>query len=113
MGYPEGGVWGVLTSGSTIYLTADGTAAFLGAPPPIGVRATAVYDSSAHTLKVTLLDDDDGGRHGPTFFFDYDARTNTLTMFQEKKAEVFKRRQDKVPEYILKDIEAAKSQPKP
>jgi len=56
---------GAITSGSAVYLTGDGTALFIGAAPPIGIRGIAVYDSLAHSLTVTMLDDDDGGATTP------------------------------------------------
>jgi len=50
-----------------------------------------------------------GGRPHQTLVLAYDARAKTLAIVPAQKAEVFKRRRDQVPDYILKDIEAAKS----
>jgi hypothetical protein len=101
-----------IMTGSVVYLLADGTVAFIGAPPPIGIRGISVYDPAAHTLTVTLLDDEDGGRPRQTLVFTHDPRAKTLAVLLGKTAEVFNRRRDQVPDFILKDIEAAKSSTK-
>lgn len=69
---------GAIATGSVVYLVADGTVAFIGAPPPIGIRGISVYDPAAHTLTVTLLDDEDGGRPRQTLVFTHDTRARLL-----------------------------------
>jgi hypothetical protein len=73
------------------------------------VRGTATYDSTAHSLTVTLLDDENGGRPRQTLAFAHDIRAQTLTVVLGKAPEVFKRRRDQVPDTVVKDIAAAKS----
>src|SRR5690349_4111904 len=66
---------GGLTDGAALYLLADGTAAFVAAPPPIGAAGTATYDGATHTLSVTLTDH---GRPMGTVHALYDPATRTL-----------------------------------
>lgn len=103
---------GAIVTGSVVYLLPDGTVAFIGAPPPIGIRGISVYDPVKHTLTITLLDDEDGGRPRQTLVFTHDVRAKSLAVVLGKTAEVFNRRRDQVPDFILKDIEEAKSRSK-
>lgn len=48
------GKW--LMSGQALYLAADGSGAWVGGPPPIGVKIAANFDSSKNVLSVDLLE---------------------------------------------------------
>jgi hypothetical protein len=83
-----------------LYLTAQGVGALIAAPPPIGALASAAYDAKIRMLTVRLTE------HGSvmaTCGFIYDPKLKILkSQGTECGAEVYKRRRDDVPEYILK-----------
>ena len=91
---------GSLSKGAAIYVMADGIAAFIGAPPPIGTHGTATYDPATRTLTLKLTET---GRLMATCGFTYEANTKTLKgQVPECGTDIFKRRSERVPEYILK-----------
>ena len=99
---------GAIAKGSALYLEADGTGALIGAPPPIGMRITARFDSAAALLNAKMLGD--GGEAMGEQRFRYDGTARTLQMLDADEGPVtFRRRQDSVPDYIRRMmVEAAK-----
>jgi hypothetical protein len=104
---------GALQAGSALYLGPDGATAFVGAPPPIGIRGHATYDAANSRLTVTLFDDDDGGRPRQTIVLTHDRERGTLAMGSTPgRTEIFRRRSGSIPDAIQKDMEASKARAK-
>jgi hypothetical protein len=91
---------GALSSGAALYLTARGVGALIGAPPPIGAQGPATYDAKTQRLTLRLTEN---GQIMATCGFIYDPSTKVLRGDGAAcGSDVFKRRQDGVPEYIRK-----------
>jgi len=91
---------GALSKGAAIYLTAQGVGALIGAPPPIGALGPATYDAKTRMLTLRLTEH---GQVMATCGFIYDPKLKILKgQGTECGADVFKRRRDDVPDYILK-----------
>ena len=91
---------GALSSGAALYLTAQGVGALIGAPPPIGAQGPATYDAKTQRLTLRLIDN---GQVMATCGFIYDPSSKVLRGDGVACGpNVFKRRQDSVPEYIRK-----------
>ena len=89
-----------LSKGAAIYLTAQGVGALIGAPPPIGALGPATYDPKTRTLTLRLTE---RGQVMATCGFIYDSKLRTLKgQGTECGTDVFKRRRNDVPDYILK-----------
>lgn len=94
---------GGLTNGAALYLFADGTAAFIVAPPPVGVTGTATYDAATRTLSVTLTD---RGHPMETVHALYDPATKTLRD-PAAGGGGFRRRRERVPDAVARMLPAA------
>jgi hypothetical protein len=95
-----------LSSGSALYLDADGSGALIGAPPPIGMRIRARFDSAAATVVATVLDDE--GKPRDTVRITYDAAEKTLALPDLGGGpQPFHRRKDSVPEWMKQMISEA------
>jgi len=91
---------GALSSAAALYLTTQGVGALIGAPPPIGAIGPAMYDAKTRTLTLRLTEHD---QVMATCAFIYDAHMKTLTgQGMECGSDVFTRRRDAVPDYILR-----------
>jgi len=92
-----------LEDGGALYFDADGLAAVVGAPPPIGMVGTATYDSKTFTL---WLDLHDGGT--PPMIrkmkIVYDPKAKTLTTETNPadgvEAGTFTHRKKEIPKWI-------------
>jgi len=90
----------VLSRGAALYLTVRGVGALLGAPPPVGAMGPATYDARTRTLTLRLIE---RGQDKAICDFIYDPRAKTLRAeAPECGREIFKRRRDYVPDYVLR-----------
>lgn len=64
-----------LIEGQAIYLGADGVGAFVGGPPPIGVKMVAKFDSASNTLEYDVYVGTQRGPHGKIA---YEPKSQTL-----------------------------------
>lgn len=69
------GKW--LMSGEALYLAADGSGAWVGGPPPIGVNISANFDSSKNVLSIDLLEREKVVRNQSAL---YDPNAKTLNV---------------------------------
>jgi hypothetical protein len=91
---------GALSKGAAMYLTAQGVGALIGAPPPIGAQGPATYDAKTRMLTLRLTEQE---QVRATCRFIYDPNVKTLKGHgTECGTDIFKRRGDRVPEYIFK-----------
>lgn len=89
---------GAINQGSTVYLSGNGSAAFIVAPPPIGAVGRATYNPKTFTLRLTFTE---SGKVMRTETLMYNPRAKSLT--GPGPDENYTRRQSQVPLHIFKD----------
>jgi len=93
---------GGLSKGEAIYLTREGDAGFIGAPPPIGSKARAMYDRTTRLLTLTVTDD---GHDGFKCRYAYNPATGTLQSSNpECGNSPFLKRSESVPDDVIEEI---------
>ena len=94
----------LLAKGSAVYVGTNGLAAVFGAPPPIGMTGKAAYDPKTFTLTMDLHDNGTPPQRVKVTII-YDPKTKTLTTKADGdvEKETFKRRQTKIPKWVIEE----------
>ena len=93
-----------IVSGGAVYLGADGFAAIICTPPPIGMAGTASYDAKKRMLTLKLKDNSSPPqRQTVTIIYDPNAQTLTSKPAQDVIKENLKRRKDKIPKWVIEE----------
>ena len=93
---------GVLDSGAALFIHPSGEGAWLGAPPPIGARMKAQFDSTSRTLTLRILGDHDELIEEARLT--YDSGDHKLRGKIDDVAYEFSRRGASIPPYIIKQV---------
>lgn len=92
------GKW--LMSGQALYLASDGSGAWVGGPPPVGVKISAIFDSSKNVLSVDLIEREKVVKRQTAL---YDPNAKTLT-FGSSTPVLLKRHSEVVDSSIRKGL---------
>ena len=89
-----------LYEGQALYLGSDGVGAFVGGPPPIGVKIIATFDPSTNTIEFDIYE---GKQRGPHGSIKYDPTQNTVDSGAPKDGPM-SRRFDNFTEVVKKGL---------
>ena len=91
----------LLAKGSAIYLDTNGFVAMIGAPPPIGMAGTAVYDPKRFILTLNLHDNGKPPERAKiVVIYDPKAKTLSVKPGDDILAGTFKRRKNTIPKWV-------------
>ncbi len=91
----------LVTNGDVIYISTNGVAEVVAAPPPMGERFYASYNATNRVLTLSKdIHPTDGLTHGRIISFTYDVKAKTLRLDDAFDKEVLKRRSASIPDGV-------------